>query len=66
MCILVPPMIYGKAQKEHRAEGKEFERMSITSSPMTEGNDRKKEADDLAGYQRKHGKYPKYNKDRDG
>ena len=52
---------------QHRDEGKRFDRMLVTSRPMTEVGAKRKEAKQLEQYRKSHdGKNPKYNEDRDG
>jgi len=52
---------------QHRAEGKRFTRLIVTSRKMTEGGAKAKEADALKTYRRSHRRRnPKYNKDSDG
>ncbi len=49
--------------KEHREEGKRFDRVEVTSRPMKTENAEKREEEQLAAYRRGHaGKNPKYNK----
>ena len=55
-----------RREKEHRAGGKKFGRMNVTSRKMTEDGAKKKEAERLATYRRNQGENPKYNKDSDG
>lgn len=53
--------------EEHKADGKNFSRMVVTSRKMTEAGAKKKEAEALQRYRDGHGgKNPKYNKDSDG
>ncbi len=56
-----------KREQEHRAEGKRFDTMRVTSRKMTSEGAKRKEADSLAAYRRSHGgQNPLYNKDSDG
>lgn len=53
--------------QEHRAEGKGFSHMKITSQPMTEAGAKRKESKQLATYRKGHqGQNPVYNEDNDG
>jgi predicted GIY-YIG superfamily endonuclease len=52
---------------EHKASGKKFTKLTVTSRKMTEDGAKKKEAEALERYRKSHsGKNPKYNKDSDG
>jgi len=54
-------------ESQHRADGKRFTKMTITSRKMTEDGAKKKESEALQKYRRSHGgKTPPYNKDSDG
>ena len=51
----------------HRAEGKKFDRLVVTSGRMTEPGAKKKEAEKLKTYRKWHrGRNPQYNKTRRG
>ena len=53
--------------EEHKASGKKFSNLKVTSRKMTEEGAKKKEVDALKRYRDGHGgKNPKYNKDSDG
>jgi len=52
--------------EQHRAEGKTFSQMNVTSRRMTEDGAKRKEADRLSTYRKNQGRNPKYNKDSDG
>ncbi len=53
--------------QEHRAQGKNFDRLVVTSRRMTAEGARRKEAENLAKYRKGHdGKNPRYNNDTDG
>jgi len=54
-------------EAQHKADGKEFTKLNVTSRRMTEDGAKKKEAESLEKYRQSHGgKNPKYNKDTDG
>jgi len=54
-------------ERQHRADGKTFDRLVPTSQKMTPEEAKRKESQDLEKYRRGHnGKNPKYNKDDDG
>ncbi len=56
-----------RREAEHRADGKNFDRMIKTSRNMTEDGAKKKETESLDKFRKNHGgKNPKYNKDSDG
>ena len=56
-----------KRAEEHRGEGKQFDRIQVTSRPMKKENAEKREADQLQSYRQGHkGKNPKYNKTDEG
>ena len=56
-----------RRENEHRAEGKRFDRLVVTSRRMTEQGASRKEAENLETYRKGHGgKNPLYNKDGDG
>jgi len=51
-------------EQKHRAEGKRFTKLAVTSRRMTEDGAKKKRIEHLEAYRRSHdGKNPKYNKD---
>lgn len=51
----------------HKAEGKNFDRLVVTSGRMTESGAKKKEAEKLKTYRKWHrGTNPQYNKTRRG
>ena len=51
----------------HKAEGKQFDRLVVTSGRMTESGAKKKEAAKLKTYRKGHGgRNPQYNKTRRG
>ena len=53
--------------QQHRADGKKFDKMVITSRRMTEDGAKKKESEKLKTYRHSHGGLnPKYNKGSDG
>lgn len=53
--------------QQHRADGKNFDKMAITSRRMTEDGAKNKESEILKTYRHSHGgRNPKYNKDSDG
>ena len=53
--------------QEHKSQGKNFDRLVVTSRRMTEEGARKKEEENLARYRKSHGgKNPRYNNDTDG
>ncbi len=57
----------GRRVQQHRADGKKFDKMLITSRKMTEDGAKKKESENLKTYRRSHdGRNPAYNKDSDG
>jgi len=53
-------------EAQHRAEGKRFTKLVVTSRKMTEKGAKAKEIAALKTYRKSHGKNPKYNKDTDG
>ncbi len=54
-------------EEEHRADGKKFTNLVVTSRKMTEEGAKVKESKALKTYRKDHGgKNPKYNKDTDG
>lgn len=55
-----------RREQEHKADGKKFGHMNVTSRRMSESGAMKKESDRLATYRKNQGKNPKYNKDSDG
>lgn len=56
-----------RRENEHRAEGKQFDRLVVTSRRMSEDGARKREADNLSTYRTGHGgKNPLYNDQNDG
>lgn len=56
-----------RREQEHRAEGKRFNHLRVTSRRMTEEGAKKKEAENLDKYRAGHGgKNPTYNEDQDG
>ena len=57
-----------KAREQmHKAEGKKFDRLVVTSGRMTESGAKKKEAEKLKTYRKGHGgSNPQYNKTRRG
>ena len=58
---------FERREAEHRADGKDFDKMIKTSRKMSEESAKKNEAESLATYRKNHGgKNPKYNKDPDG
>ncbi len=53
--------------EEHKASGKKFSKLTVTSRKMTEDGAMQKETQALERYRKSHsGKNPKYNKDSDG
>jgi predicted GIY-YIG superfamily endonuclease len=53
-----------RREQDHRAEGKRFTKLVVTSRSMTEEGAKKKRVEQLEAYRRSHdGKNPKYNKD---
>ena len=53
--------------KQHKDDGKKFDRVEITSRPMKPDNAEKRQAQQLKAYRRSHGgKNPPYNKTDDG
>ena len=53
--------------QQHRADGKKFSKMVITSRKITEDGAKMKESGNLKTYRRSHGgRNPNYNKDSDG
>jgi predicted GIY-YIG superfamily endonuclease len=53
-----------RREQAHRAEGKRFTKLVVTSRSMTEEGAKKKRIEQLEAYRRSHdGKNPKYNKD---
>ncbi len=56
-----------RREQSHRAEGKKFDQLVVTSRRMTQEGAKKREAENLETYRKGHdGKNPLYNKDRDG
>lgn len=55
-----------KREQQHKADGKKFTKMTVTSRKMTQDGAKKKEAEKLQTYRKNQGKNPKYNKDNDG
>lgn len=56
-----------RREREHRARGKDFTRLVVTSRHMTDKGAKDKEADNLAKYRKGHGgNNPRYNKHTDG
>lgn len=56
-----------RREQSHRAEGKKFDQLVVTSRRMTQDGAKRKEAENLETYRKGHGgKNPLYNKDRDG
>ena len=55
-----------RREQEHREDGKQFDRMNVTSRRMTEEGAKKKETERIETYRKNQGKNPKYNKDSDG
>ncbi len=56
-----------RREKEHRNDGKDFDKIVPTSNPMTKDNAKKREVENLQTYREGHkGGNPKYNKDSDG
>ena len=56
-----------RREREHRAEGKDFDRLAVTSRRMTDDGAKSKEAENLARYRRGHGgRNPQYNNDANG
>jgi hypothetical protein len=54
-------------EQMHRTEGKNFDRLVVTSGKMTEPGAKKKEAEKLKTYRKWHsGRNPQYNKTRRG
>ncbi|HUV59746.1 MAG TPA: hypothetical protein VMW09_06505 [Desulfatiglandales bacterium] len=54
-------------EEEHRADGKKFTKLVVTSRKMTEESAKVKESKVIKTYRKEHGgKNPKYNKDTDG
>ena len=54
-------------EQSHRGEGKDFDKLVVTSRRMTREGAEKKEAENLATYRKGHGgRNPKYNKTEDG
>ena len=54
-------------EEQHRAKGKKFTKLVVTSRKITEEGAKQKESEALARYRRSHGGMnPKYNKDSDG
>lgn len=51
---------------EHKADGKKFTKMTLTSRRMTEAGAQKKEEKAIQRYKKNQGKTPKYNKDEKG
>lgn len=56
-----------RREREHRAQGKSFDRLAVTSRRMTDEGAKAKEAENLARYRRGHrGRNPQYNDDAEG
>ena len=56
-----------RREREHRREGKVFDKLEPTSPPMTRGDAKEKEVKNLETYRRNHGgRNPPYNEDKDG
>ena len=56
-----------RREREHKAQGKDFDRLAVTSRRMTNAGAKEKEAENLAKYRKGHGgRSPQYNKDTDG
>ena len=56
-----------RREREHRAQGKDFDHLRVTSRRMTSEGAKAKEAENLARYRRGHrGRNPQYNDDADG
>lgn len=54
-------------EQSHRADGKDFDQLKVTSRRMTRAGAEKKEAENLDRYRKGHGgRNPKYNKTEDG
>ena len=54
-------------EQKHRAEGKNFDKLVVTSRPMTESGAKKREAEKLKTYRKWHsGRNPQYNRTRRG
>ena len=54
-------------ERNHRAEGKDFDQLKVTSRRMTREGAEKKEAESLETYRREHGgRNPLYNMTLDG
>lgn len=52
---------------EHRREGKDFDKLVLTSPALTRRDAKKKEAEELDAYRSNHrGRNPRYNDDDDG
>lgn len=53
-----------RREREHRAQGKDFDQLKVTSPRMTGDGAKVKEAENLARYRRGHGgRNPEYNDD---
>ena len=56
-----------RREREHRAAGKDFSRLVVTSRRMTDEGAKRKEAEGIATYRKGHGgKLPRYNHDANG
>lgn len=53
-----------RREREHRADGKDFDRLNVTSRRMTSEGAKAKEVENLARYRKGHGgRNPQYNDD---
>ena len=56
-----------RREREHRAAGKDFSHLVVTSRRMTDKGAKRKEAESLATYRKGHGgQSPRFNRDTDG
>ena len=56
-----------RREQEHRKQGKDFDRLDVTSRRMTDKGAKAKEAENLAKYRKGHeGRNPQYNDDANG
>lgn len=56
-----------RREREHRAAGKDFSHLRVTSRRMTDDGAKAKEAEGLATYRKGHGgRNPRYNRNTDG
>ena len=56
-----------RREQEHRKQGKDFDRLDVTSRRMTDEGAKAKEAENLAKYRKGHGgRNPQYNDDANG